>query len=98
MTNGIPMTIASGEFKFNIERSDSVTEHTLDVLDTKLLCEELEQQHALQKSGDGRLVATTDFLRDLASKLPIENCSSSIAYQVWVMASNKIAELKKNMS
>jgi hypothetical protein len=79
----------NGNFVRNVEA---------DALILKLCCEECETAHGY-KSGDK---PTAAFLMDLAKRIRDagidKNCSASIAYQLWFMASDAIATLKKNTS
>ena len=82
---------------FKVRLDDGTTaDRELDVLELKLLCEQCEQDNHLATS-DGRFVATPDFLRDLAKRLEplgLPNLTPSLAWTVWITATERIGQLK----
>ena len=97
-----PITLKHGQFHFNVEMENGETvPATIDVLELKLLCEELEYKHHLEKNPDGSYKSSTDFLRDLAAQLALAGVPSptvTLAYQLWHVAGAKLNELKKNIN
>ena len=89
-----------GTLVFRVERGGEEPErYTLDLLMLKLTCEAMEAKHSL-RVAEGRLIATPAFLLDLAGELQtlgVENCTPTIAWQVWISASQQLEALKKNI-
>ena len=70
----------------------------LDVLLLKMTCEQCERAHSLE-SKDGQVFASVEFLRDLAARLKnlgVENCSATVACQLWKQSYRVLDGLKKN--
>lgn len=91
--------LQDGQLTFRIQRGEEETSHKLDLLELKLTCESCESKHHLQIQ-DGRVVATAQFLRDLAGELEalgVKNCTPTVAYQIWLAASAQLEVLKKNI-
>jgi hypothetical protein len=70
---------------------------SVDLLEARLLCEELEAKHKLE-TRDGMMHATREFLRDLAAGLNEMgiDATPSIAAQLWTRLASVIEDLKKN--
>lgn len=96
-----PPVFVDGQFNFFVQKSDGTQEpYTIDVLELKLICEEQERAHNLEKNERGAYIATAAFLRDLKSQFQlagIHSCTSSMAYTLWHAAGEKFSELKKNI-
>lgn len=99
-TAGCPM-LTDGQLSFEVKRADgTTTTHELDLLVIKLACEQCERRHQL-KEAEGRLVPTPEFLQDLSATLAglgLVRCTPTIAWQVWISASEQMATLKKTAS
>jgi hypothetical protein len=69
----------------------------LDVLELRLLCQELERKHSLKREGL-KVFATRDFLNDFKSQLATMGIEASVnvAYQIWARAQEITDQLKKN--
>jgi hypothetical protein len=93
-------TFSDGVMDCAVARSDgSLTSHRLDLLCVKLACEETERKHKLATDVAGNQVPTIEFLRDLSDRLivaGIDDCTPTIAWQVWCAVANEMARLKKN--
>jgi len=91
--------LSDGTLRFVVKRA-GVENQTIecDLLVLKLTCEQCEDQYSLQ-AADGRMKPTPEFLQDLASRLGtcgIENCTPTIAWQVWIAVSEQLSQLKKS--
>ena len=81
------------------EHDGTETQHRVDALTVRLLCEELEQKHNLQETPDGKLIPTIAFLDELSQSLEtrgVDHCSNSVAWQLWVKSAEMFDRLKKN--
>jgi len=96
----VPM-LHDGELVFHVKRNcGETTEHRVDLLALKLTCEELEEKHGLQEK-DGRMVSTAAFLLDLAAHIEafgVEKCTPTMAWQMWISASEEMQNLKNELS
>lgn len=105
-TKETPIVLHDGSFSFGIKLPNGeIFEQTIDLILTKIACEECERRHSLQVVN-GSLQSTTAFLIDLAATLsslgvksaPDKDCSPCVAFQLWHAVSAKIGQLKKNMN
>jgi hypothetical protein len=94
--------LPTGELRFRVQRSDDrETTHNVDVVATKLACEECERQHSLQQDEGGYYIPTVEFLQSLAARLDtvgIDECTPTLAYLVWTSVTREFMALKKNIS
>lgn len=99
MTTAIP-ELGDGLFHFGVRKGEEVLPRAIDVITLKLACEEAEAMHRLEKDAEGLLKPTAAFLDTLAGKLKgcIEDCTPSLAYQLWSIGPGLVDDLKKNMS
>lgn len=70
----------------------------LDVLDVRLMFEDMERKHTLERR-DGNVYATRAFLSEVASelqKMGVDGATVSEAFQVWTRLSSVIEAIKKN--
>lgn len=91
--------LCDGLIHFQVKQLDGSNPRQLsiDALLLKMTCEEAETAHGYKYPSQ----PTAAFLADLAKRLQgigVENCSASIAYQLWHLAGDAIATLKKNTS
>lgn len=70
---------------------------SIDVLELRLLCQDLENQFSLRREGT-KVFATREFLAALRDQLKTMgvNCSVNVAYQLWARLSEIEEGLKKN--
>lgn len=96
------INLSSGTLAFNVvdTKGNKIWEAELDAFELRLLCEELERKHQLE-TKDGKLVASRNFLREVADELKqmgVVDCTVSLAYQLWCASSAEVNRVKKNMS
>ena len=99
MTTKNDTVLSDGTLNFVVRRAGH-DDKTIDadLLILKLTCEQCEDRHSLQ-SADGRMKPTPEFLQDLAASLGtcgIEDCTPTIAWQVWIAVSEQLSLLKKS--
>ena len=91
--------LSDGTLQFTIRRAGQEDSHVAcDLLVLKLTCEQCEDRHSLQAT-DGKMRPTPEFLQDLSASLGtcgIENCTPTIAWQVWIAVSEQLSALKKS--
>lgn len=91
-----------GLLHFQVKAADGqLRDHAIDILALKLACDECVEANRLPEDDKGRLKPTSAFMRDLANKigeLGVEGCTQSVAYALWIAATEGIETLKKNMS
>lgn len=97
-----PTTLLSdGSLEFRVRRKNGEEQTiSIDLLVLKLICEECEDQHQLRASN-GTTKPTAAFLQDLAKRLcgaGVDNCSPSLAWQLWFAGIEQMNDLKKSMS
>lgn len=79
------------------DASGQINAVSIDCLELRLLCQDLEQQHNLRREGT-KVFATREFLMALRDQLKSMgiNCSTNIAYQLWARLGEIEENLKKN--
>lgn len=85
-------------FSVSYKRDGQERHAVLDVLEMRLLFEDLEAKHTLARR-DGKVYATRAFLADAASelqKIGIEGATVSEAFQIWTNLGNVVESIKKN--
>lgn len=95
-----PNLFSDGTVTFVVKRATGETTHSMDLLVAKLCCEQCQDVHQL-RIADGRIHPTPEFLIDLAdrfSQFGVENCTPSIAWQIWLAVIDQMNNLKKNTS
>ena len=92
--------LTTGELRFHVMTAEGLSERLVDLLWLKLTCEEAERENDLRIDAEGRFLPTAQFLDDLAARLgaKVEGCSATMAYQMWVAASQAMTELKNALS
>lgn len=92
--------LTTGELVFSVLTPEGPSERKVDLLWLKLTCEEAERDNSLQVDAEGRQQATALFLDDLSSRLSakVADCTPTMAYQMWLAASEAMNELKNAMS
>lgn len=78
-----------------------IKEYDTDLMLVKLICERMVSQHKLQVDADDCFIATPEFLVGLAKGLAsigLIGISPNSSYQVWVIATEMMALLKKSMN
>ena len=92
--------LTTGELTFSVLTPEGPSERKVDLLWLKLTCEETERDNSLQVDAEGRQQATALFLKDLSNRLSAEvaDCTPTMAYQMWIAASEAMNELKNAMS
>ena len=100
MNGFIAPLLDDGKLVFRVRAADgSETLCAVDLLNTKLACERLQDKHKLQER-DGILSPTPEFLQELIvtlKPLGVTGATPSTAYQIWVMVGIRMAELQKKM-
>lgn len=88
-----------GQLHFKIRnRAGEETEHAIDVLLLRLVCEECETSHNLKTDANGHYLATASFLTDLTGRLTavgVHGCTPSLARQLWSISAAEIESLQK---
>ena len=93
--------LVEGTIRFKLRDGEQTTDHAIDLLVLKLVCEECERLHDLKPDDSGVLQYTAQFLYDLAGKLSglgVPGCTPTMAYQLWHAAAMGMSDLKKNTS
>jgi hypothetical protein len=92
--------LTTGELVFNVMTPEGPSERRIDLLWLKLTCEEAERDNSLQVDTERRQQPTAAFLDDLAARLrvKVEDCTPTMAYQMWMAAAQAMNELKNAMS
>lgn len=93
--DGLPV-YSDGQLKFRVEggKSDGKSV-TIDLITAKVAADDLEMKHRLD---DRKGRPTGPFLVDLAKDFgEMGNfvCTPSVAYQIWIVVDDKMAELQK---
>lgn len=89
--------LASGDVEFAVgcrDGNDSTWRSDLVVL--KIIAEELESKHQIQKQSDGTLAATPEFLTELAAAYKQQgcpDCTPAMAKQIWVVVAMRFYRL-----
>lgn len=81
------IALDSGRLDFLVRTPDGEQPWHPDVMELKLVCEELEAKHQL-KEVDGRMESTGPFLLDLADafeRLGCPKCDATQALRVWTI-------------
>ncbi|MFN4768939.1 MAG: hypothetical protein ACK5JL_02775 [Candidatus Kapaibacterium sp.] len=90
--------LTSESFSVSYKRDGQERNATLDVLEMRLVFEDLERKHALERR-DGQVYATRAFLSDVASelqKMGVDGATVSEAFQIWTKLGSVIEAIKKN--
>jgi hypothetical protein len=91
----------SGELVYGRRRGgECVTEHKIDLLVLRLVCEECVEENNLAVK-DGRYVMTAGFLLDLAGRLNdvgVDGCTPTEARQLWMLSTQTQETLKNDSS
>lgn len=90
--------LSTGEIVFRVQREEGYVDHKIDILTLKLTCEECEKAHSIEAVND-RLQPTAAFLVDLAGRLEemgVCGCTPTIAWQMWISASDAMTKLKNS--
>lgn len=94
------LVFSDGSIQFRVRTSAGEQAVQADLLCVKLCCEQCEDKHNLRRN-DGSIMPTPEFLQDLAGRLSqfgIENCTPSLAWQLWIATITEFESLKKSMS
>ena len=92
--------LTSDSFSVAYKRDGQERTAFLDVLEMRLLCDELEARHTLERKN-GQVYATRAFLADVASelsKMGVEGATVYEAFQIWSKLGTVIEAIKKNTS
>lgn len=102
MSTNTPIAVLEdGTISVSIKRpDDSIEDLSLDLLCLRLTCQEAEDAHKLhERSTNGVVQPTADFLRDLSSRfvaMGVTRCTPTIAWQLWVATIDAFNGLKKS--
>lgn len=93
------INLIDGTLRFQVTRGDKKETWTSDVLELKLLAEELEAKHSLDKSS-GFLVPTAAFLRELAAayvEAGCPECGPTQAKQIWMLVASRFLDVAQHI-
>lgn len=83
----IQWTLSTGRKSIAVERGDESIQFEYDVVEMKLLAEELELRHGMRKTDSNKVDGpTVQFLREYASalsQLGIEGCTVDAAFRFY---------------
>lgn len=99
MTEQTPQ-LPDGRVKVTIQEGESAGEYFFDLVQAKLVMEELFDKHRIDEDHEGTITAA--YVADLAEQLQgcgITGCTPTVAYQLWFRVTDELwPEVKKNMS
>lgn len=94
-----PIELKDESFPVLLRRNGQEHYVQLDLLETRLMFEDLEGKHSLRKEN-GKVYATREFLSEVASHLQekgITEATPTMAYQLWTRMNEVYDAIKKNM-
>ncbi len=91
----------AGRLVFQIQVDGEAKSWAIDLIEAKLVCEQVESRHKLRQES-GRLLGTTAFFRDLAEAFCCElGCpvqSSTVASRVWGIVNERFIQVSENLA
>lgn len=96
-----PIRIDTGRRKFEISRNGETKLWEYDILELKLLFEELEAKHGLRNEKNEVLNPTGAFLHELASRLQVlhlDYCTLDVAFRIYNVVNTQFRVLYASIS